>query len=301
MHGGPRNTNRVAILEEGLKFNPIAINNDNAQYVETRNLQALEICRMFRMPPHKIGIIEKTSTGVQEQQALEYVTDCLRPQFVDIEQELNVKMFPSGGFEYEHEEESLLRGDFASQQEGFGKGRSGGWLSVNDVRRKMKLNKIGAEGDIYLSPQNMVPAEKASAVADTLIKSGKTPLGKEPTPTDGKPQGAPDGRSLTEEQIKQFTADLMTDAVGRSMHYDQNAQLPKMISRAFSGVFGAMARMLGREDADVIAKLCAESVHERRSEWDGMTKDQIVAKEYELAFAAMKETKQCRVSVSLEL
>jgi HK97 family phage portal protein len=290
MHRGPRNTNNVAILEQGLKFAPIGVNNDNAQYAELRGVQAIEICRMFRMPPHKIGIIEKTSTGVQEQQALEYVTDCLRPHWVEVEQELNVKMFPSGGFEYEHDEEALLRGDFASQQEGFGKGRSGGWLSANDVRRKMKLNKIGPEGDIYLSPQNMVPADKAAAVADKLIESGKTPVGKEPTPTNGMPQGAPDGRSLSDEEIKKFTADLMTDAVGRSLNYDQNAQLPKMISRAFSGVFGAMARMLGREDADVIARQCAESVHERRAEWDGMTKDQIVAKEYELAFAAMKET-----------
>jgi HK97 family phage portal protein len=285
---GPRNANGIAILEQGMKFSPIAINNDNAQYVETRNDQAVEICRMFRMPPHKIGIVGKISVASMEQQALEYVTDCLRPIFVGIEQEYDVKMFPSGGFEYEHDEEALLRGDFSSRMEGFSKGRSGGWLTANDVLRKMKMNTGGKELDIYLSPQNMVPADKASAVADVLIQSGKTPKGKEPTPTDGTPQGAPDGRTLTKEQIADFTRGLFEDSVRRSLHYDRNAQLRKSVSLAFTKVVGVMAKMMGvRTDIEAAARAYADDLYLRRDEWEGKSVEEIVNTEFDLAYAAM--------------
>jgi HK97 family phage portal protein len=289
IYNGPRNTNKVAILEQGMKFSPIAINNDNAQYVETRNDQAIEICRMFRMPPHKIGIVGKTSVASMEQQALEYVTDCLRPIFVGVEQEYDTKMFPSGGFEYEHDEEALLRGDFSSRMDGFSKGRSGGWLTANDVLRKMKMNTGGKELDIYLSPQNMVPADKASAVADVLIQSGKTPKGKEPTPTDGTPQGAPDGgRALSKEQIAEFTRGLFEDSVRRSLHYDRNAQLRKSVSLAFTKVLGVMAKMMGaRTEAETIARSYADDLYLRRDEWEGRTVEDIVEKEFDLAYAAM--------------
>lgn len=293
IYTGPRNNNKVAILEEGMKFSPVAINNDNAQYAELRGVQAIEICRMFRMPPHKIGIIEKTSTGVQEQQALEYVTDCLRPHWVEVEQELNVKMFPSGGFEYEHDEEALLRGDFASQQEGFSKGRSGGWFSANDVRRKMKQNTIGPQGDIYLSPQNMVPADKAADVADQLIKSGKTPLGKEPTPTDGIPQNAPNGRSLTKEDIKGFTVGLFEDSVRRSLHYDRNAQLRKSVSQAFVKVLGLIAKMRGQSDAEAVARSYADEMYARREQWEKKSIDEVVSSEFDLAYDAMELKRPC--------
>jgi hypothetical protein len=240
------------------------------------------------MPPHKIGIVGKTSVASMEQQALEYVTDCLRPNWVADEQEYDIKMFPSGEFNYEHDESALLRGDFASRMEGYAKGRSGGWMSANDVLRDMKKNTIGKEGDIYLSPQNMVPADKASAFADKLIESGATPKGKEPTPTDGTPQNAPNGRTLTKEQIADFTRGLFEDSVRRSLHYDRNAQLRKSVSLAFTKVVGVMAKMMGvRTDIEAAARAYADDLYLRRDEWEGKSVEEIVNTEFDLAYAAM--------------
>ena len=278
VYTGTRNTNKVAILEQGMKFNPIAINNDNAQYVESRNLQAVEIARMFRVPPHKIGILERSTNNNIEQQALEYVNDCLRPLCVMIEQELNVKMFPSGEFEYEHDMEGLLRGDFASIMEGLSKGRQWGWLSANDARRKLNMNPIGAEGDIYLTPLNMTDAENNPA----------PPVTPEPVPKDDDPVQPP---KLTKSEVKSFTIWLFEDSLRRSLHYDKNGQLRRSVSLAFVKVLGLMARMEGRNgDSESVARAYADDLYLRREQWEGKPLNELVDSEFELAYAAMGPT-----------
>lgn len=275
IYTGPRNTNKVAILEQGMKFNPIAINNDNAQYVESRNLQAVEIARMFRMPPHKIGILERSTNNNIEQQALEYGTDCLRPICVSIEQELNIKMFPSGGYEYEHDMDGLQRGDFASTMTGLASGRQWGWLSVNDARRKLNMNSIGPEGDIYLTPLNMTDAKNDPAPIETPPSTPKD------TVID------PPKRMLAKGEVREFTAGLFEDSVRRSLHYDRNAQLRKSVSLAFTKVLELIAKMRGHGD-NAAARAYADDLYLRREEWEGKPLSEIVDREFDLAYSAME-------------
>jgi HK97 family phage portal protein len=302
MYTGPRNTNRVAILEEGMKFNPIAINNDNAQYIDSRKLQADEIARLFRVPPHVIGILEKATFSNIEHQSLDYVKSCLRPWFVRWEEELNCKLFPGYEYTFEHDEDGLLRGDFSTRMTGYAAGRQWGWLSANDVRRHENMNSIGPEGDVYLSPLNMIPADQADqvlagkgavalALSDPPDPAGK--LSEEGDQVAVSPAARAIEAQMTSDRVRDYVLPLFEDCVGRSLNYDRNSQLQKSVSRAFTRPLGILAKMLGhRADADVVARKYADDLYLRREEWDSMTTPQIIEREFDLACEALKVEKR---------
>jgi len=186
-------------------------------------------------------------------------------------------MFPGGEFEYEHDLDGLLRGDFASRQTGFAQGRQWGWFSANDVRKAQNMNPIGPEGDIYLTPLNMTDATndpKPPVIAPA-------PKSEVPGP-DPKP-------GLSKEEVKSYTLGLFEDSLRRSLHYDRNGQLRKSVSLAFVRVLGLMAKMRGLGDsAETVARSYADDLYLRRDEWDGKQVADIVHKEFDLAFAAME-------------
>ena len=83
------NAHKVAILEEGMKYTPISISPEQAQFLETRKFQINEIARIFRVPPHMVGDLEKSSFSNIEQQSLEFVKYTLEPWIIRWEQSLN--------------------------------------------------------------------------------------------------------------------------------------------------------------------------------------------------------------------
>ena len=160
-YGGSGNAHKVAVLEEGMKFSAISINPQDAQFLETRKFQVNEICRIFRVPPHMIADLEKSSFNNIEQQSLDFVTNTIRPWLVRIEQSIFQQLLT------EKEQESLfvkfnvdglLRGDFQSRMNGYAVGIQNGFMSPNDVRELEDLNRIPAElgGDRYLCNGNMI-------------------------------------------------------------------------------------------------------------------------------------------------
>lgn len=156
-HSGEGNRQRIAVLMEGMKFSAMTIPPEDAQFLETRKFQVNEIARLFRIPPHMIGDLDKATFSNIEHQGLEFVTHTLRPWLVRWEQELNRKMFTQaqrGRYFAEHSIDGLLRGDIASRYSAYATGRNWGWLSVNDIRKRENLNPI-PEGDGYLQPLNM--------------------------------------------------------------------------------------------------------------------------------------------------
>lgn len=80
-------------MEEGLKYTPISISPNEAQFLETRKLQINEIARIFRVPPHMVGGLEKSSFSNIEQQSLEFVKYTLQPWLVCWEQSLHRSLF----------------------------------------------------------------------------------------------------------------------------------------------------------------------------------------------------------------
>ena len=173
---GSQNAGKVAILEEGMKYTPISIAPEQAQFLETRKFQINEIARIFRIPPHMIGDLEKSSFSNIEQQSLVFVKYTLDPWVVRWEQSLSRALFTpeeKSRYFFKFNVEGLLRGDYQSRMNGYATARQNGWMSANDIRELENLDRIPAEegGDLYLINGNMLPLVHAGAFAD--IDSGK--------------------------------------------------------------------------------------------------------------------------------
>ena len=158
--GGSANSNKVAVLEEGLKYTPISISPEQAQFLETRKFQIDEIARIFRIPPHMIGDLEKSSFSNIEQQSLEFVKYTLDPWVSRWEQSMRRALLrPEEKAEYffKFNVDGLLRGDYQSRMNGYATARQNGWMSANDIRELENLDRIPEEsgGDLYLINGNM--------------------------------------------------------------------------------------------------------------------------------------------------
>ena len=169
--GGSANSGKVAVLEEGMKYTPISISPEQAQFLETRKFQINEIARIFRVPPHMVGDLEKSSFSNIEQQSLEFVKYTLDPWIIRWEQSLNrtlLKQEEKNKYFFKFNVEGLLRGDYQSRMNGYAIARQNGWMSANDIRELENLDKISADdgGDLYLINGNMLPLNMAGAYAD---------------------------------------------------------------------------------------------------------------------------------------
>lgn len=172
-HEGLGNAYKLAILEEGLKYQPIAMTGEDAQYLQTRQFQTVEICRIFRVPPTKIFDYTKMTLNNQEQISQQYVADTLMPWLeareASYEREL-LSEDDQGTIIIEHDVDRLLRGDVNARHNAYSKGRQWGYYSVNDVREMENLPPID-NGDVYLQPLNMGPAggngDKGAAPSNT--------------------------------------------------------------------------------------------------------------------------------------
>lgn len=172
--GGSGNSNKIAVLEEGMKYTPIGISPEQAQFLETRKFQINEIARIFRVPPHMVGDLEKSSFSNIEQQSLEFVKYTLEPWLVRWEQSIQRTLFsPEEKKRYfaKFNVEGLLRGDYASRMTGYATARQNGWMSANDIRELENMDRIPAEegGDLYLINGNMLPLGNAGAFANTEV------------------------------------------------------------------------------------------------------------------------------------
>lgn len=171
VYQGTSNAHKVAVLEEGMKFQSIGIPPEQAQFLETRKFQLNEIARLFRIPPHMVGDLEKSSFSNIEQQSLEFVKYTLDPWVIRWEQAMKkALLLPSEKKDYfiKFNVDGLLRGDYQSRMNGYSTGRQNGWLSSNDIRELENLNKIPDElgGDLYLINGNMTKLADAGAFAN---------------------------------------------------------------------------------------------------------------------------------------
>ena len=173
--GGSANANKVAVLEEGMKYTPISIAPNEAQFLETRKFQINEIARIFRVPPHMVGDLEKSSFSNIEQQSLEYVQYTLAPWIARFEQSMVralLSVSEKKDFFIKFNVDGLLRGDYQSRMSGYATARQNGWMSANDIRELENLDRIPAEqgGDLYLINGNMTRLEDAGIFAPASKK-----------------------------------------------------------------------------------------------------------------------------------
>lgn len=185
------NSHRVAVLEEGLKYTPISISPNEAQFLETRKFQIDEIARIFRVPPHMVGDLEKSSFSNIEQQSLEFVKYTLEPWIVRWEQSIFRSLLSRNEkslYFVKFNVDGLLRGDYASRMSGYATARQNGWMSANDIRELENLDRIPTEkgGDLYLVNGNMLPLNNAGAFANINNKEEENEEILEMDEPDGK-------------------------------------------------------------------------------------------------------------------
>jgi len=170
-HRGLDNAHRVAVLEEGIEWQSMGMPLQDAQFVEQRRFSIEEIARIFRVPLHLMGDLQRATYSNIEHQSIEFVVHTIRPWCVRLEQSFNTLLYPSErqGLYIEHSVDALLRGDIKSRYDAYAVGRQWGWLSVNEIRAFENLNGVGTDGDSLIQPLNFgtMGATPTDVVAST--------------------------------------------------------------------------------------------------------------------------------------
>lgn len=170
---GSANAHRISILEDGMKFHTIGIPPNEAQFLETRKYSVNEICRLFKVPPHLVGDLERSTFSNIEHQSIDFVVHSVSPWVKRWEQSLQQALvLPSERDDIfiKFNLDGLLRGDYASRMQGYATARQNGWLSANDIRELEDLNRIPADqgGDEYLVNGSMIAITTAATATRKL-------------------------------------------------------------------------------------------------------------------------------------
>lgn len=163
-HQGADRAHNADILEEGMDLKTIGLPPEDAQFLETRKFQVTEIARIFRVPPHMIGDVEKSTswgTGIDSQEQ-GYVNHNLRPWTRRIEQSLKQQVLlpeERKNRYWEHLFDDLLRGDLVTRYGAYAQAITNGIMSPNEVRERENMNPYEG-GDVYLTPLNMTSSPR---------------------------------------------------------------------------------------------------------------------------------------------
>lgn len=185
VYKGPRGK-RTAILDAGMKFTKLAVQPNDAQFIETRQHQVEEVCRWFGVPPHKVMHLLHANFASIEHQSIEVVVDAITPWAKIWEDEADYKLFgPQNrqGFYTKMNLTGLLRGDMAARAAFYTQGFLMGGLTINDYLRSEDRPTIGKPGDVRFVPANMMTLERAIALGQTTpTPAGQQDLPLPPTP-----------------------------------------------------------------------------------------------------------------------
>lgn len=183
VYRGSGNAHKIAVLEEGMKYQQIGIPPEEAQFLETRRFQLNEIARLYRIPPHMIGELERATFSNIENQSIEFVKYTLDPWVIRLEQSLSKALLlpgEKGTYFIKFNLDGLLRGDYKSRMEGYSIGRVNGWLSANDIREMENMNPISDEegGNLYLVNGSVTKLQDAGAFAKDTVQDTNGKRGK---------------------------------------------------------------------------------------------------------------------------
>lgn len=164
-HEGVGKSHKIAVLEDGMQWQKLGIPPNEAQFLETRKFQVTEIARWYGIPPHLLYDLDRATFSNIEQQGIEFLTYCLRYWLKKWERCVKRSLLSTADkprYYVEHVTDDLVRADISARYNAYNLGRTGGWLSINDIRRRENMNPVPG-GDVYLQPLNMTQADKPAA------------------------------------------------------------------------------------------------------------------------------------------
>lgn len=278
IYGGLSNAGKVAVLEDGIDYVQLSFNPEDSQLLQMREFSVADVARWYNVPLHMIQSETKdTSWGSGiEQLSIGFVTWSLLPWLKRWEQTINRRLIMAPQTYYsEHEVAGLLRGDLKTRYEAYAIGRQWGWLSVNAILALENENPIGPQGDIYLSPMNMVDsADFGDAEAALPAPARGLP------PAAGGPRGeqlALVARAAAERVIRKESAAL--DRL-RARHAGDPAAYARAVDAFYDRHAGWTAGVLG-----IPAARAEDWARDRRAEvlrlGDAATRNDAVAQAHD--------------------
>jgi HK97 family phage portal protein len=245
------NRHKTAVLEDGMELKALGLSNKDSQFLEAYLASREEVCSIFRVPPHKIAILQRATNNNIEHQGIEFVTDCVQPMATRWERRINSDLIEptSGAFdgaEYfaEFSVGGLLRGDLKSRYDAYAIGRNWGWICPNDVCNFEGMNPIPEEkgGNEYLRPLNMVPAGTVflpAGSADAPDQLDKPTPGNDNSQQDPPPD-SPDDEGA-DAMHKVSLLQVFANAAAKRVVGKEVSMLRKMLARHCSKQFDAGA------------------------------------------------------------
>lgn len=212
LHRGPDNAHRIAILEEGMQWKPTAIPNDDAQFLQTRQFQIVEVARWFNIPPHLLRDLSQATFSNIEHQGIDFLTYTLRPWLVKWVQEYARKLLrrkEQDQYYFGHVVSALLQTDTTARYAAYQSGRNTGFLKLNDILRAENRPLLPDDiGETVIQPVNMqvagreppppaFDAAKVSTAAQLIAQ-----LGIEGTAAENVIKEA--GPQLTDETVREI-------------------------------------------------------------------------------------------------
>ncbi len=249
-HGGSENAHGVFIAEEGMKIQKISVPPEEAQAIEQEQFLLEDVCRVLRMPPHKVQNLARSTFSNIEHQSIEYVVDTIFPWVRRWEDEIRRKLFVGSSRTTHFAEfalESLLRADSKARAEFYALMQSWGNYTINDVLRKENLPTAGPSGDVRLVPMNMT-------TLDRLIEGPPPP---KPSP-EPKPEQKPEPKRERDREAATMSGTRMFSAViDRCSAKRTKAATAAATKHAGDGpAFGAWCdKFLAQHDEEMVASL----------------------------------------------
>lgn len=180
IHNGPGNGFRVAVMDNGLKYQALSVSNSDAQFVESEDIRVADVCRFFGTPLHMV-YAGKQAYSSNEQNAIEFTRFTLQPLVIQREQEDSYKLLlpreRTDGLRIRRELKGLLRGDTAAQTALYKGMREAGVYSVNDIRALEDLPDVPG-GDSRYASWNYGPLANWDALSIIRALGGQAPEGE---------------------------------------------------------------------------------------------------------------------------
>jgi HK97 family phage portal protein len=268
-YGGP-NVRKVAVLEKGMKYHELALNNSDAQFIEARGYKVPEICRLFRVPPHKVADLSRATFSNIESQSIEFWTDTMLPWAECWESSIECFLLGEDtDLEVEFDMRRLMRGDSASRTAYYQGGIQSGWLTRNEAREAEGYDPLDGL-DEPLTPLNMVEGGRSEAADDEddeEAEGGGTGTEDE---SDGQPRlrATP---ALSDDRFRLHA--ILTAGAERLARRAAAALARKPPDQVFDDGFAdLMAEALGM-DAGLARQTCSELAH--AADGRALTEEQI--------------------------
>jgi len=230
VHQGSGNVGNVGILEEGAKFHELGFNAEDAQFLQTRNANITDFARWYRIPPHMLYDLLRSTNNNIEHQGAEFITYSLMPWLVRWEESMSVQLLTEAEqqeYFFEFNVSALLRGDAVARATAFQIKFQNSATTVNEYRAMENENSIGPEGDKRFVMANLKSLETVACeevAAQCANDAAMNPPAAMPEAV-GETETDLQADAYAAGQITAMTAIAVTVATGQITPESAKAQL----------------------------------------------------------------------------